>query len=95
MASLITISHISNPTQVVGQSLVPQVRITGIITGLAPGSRAWHIHDFGDISRGLLDAEDACNEAHFMIGGNSTGNHFNPHLVGHGGPTSLIRFVFA
>ena len=47
------------------------VRITGEITGHTKGPKAMHIHEKGD-----------CSAADGM----STGGHFNPHKLKHGGP---------
>merc|ERR1712002_679363 len=50
-------------------------RITGTITGLAPGNHGFHVHQFGDYSAGC----------------GSTGGHFNPHGKEHGGPEDTNR----
>jgi Cu-Zn family superoxide dismutase len=47
------------------------VRVTGEITGHSKGPKAMHIHEKGD-----------CSAADGM----STGGHFNPHKMKHGGP---------
>jgi superoxide dismutase, Cu-Zn family len=47
------------------------VRVTGQVTGLEPGKRGFHIHEFGD----LRDPK-----------GESAGGHFNPDGHKHGGP---------
>jgi superoxide dismutase, Cu-Zn family len=49
------------------------VEINADISGLAPGSHGFHIHEFGDCS-----AAD----------GSSAGGHFNPEGKPHGGPDS-------
>jgi len=45
-------------------------KVTGSVTGLAPGNHGFHVHQFGDVSTGC----------------GSTGGHFNPHGKEHGGP---------
>jgi len=47
------------------------VRIDAELTGLAPGTHGFHVHEFGDCS-----AAD----------GSSAGGHFNPDQKAHGGP---------
>ena len=51
------------------------VRLTGTISGLAPGQHGFHIHQFGDTTNGCL----------------STGPHFNPAGKSHGAPTDSER----
>lgn len=51
------------------------VEISADITGLAPGTHGFHIHEFGDCS-----AAD----------GSSAGGHFNPEGKPHGGPDSAM-----
>jgi len=46
-------------------------KVTGEVTGLAPGNHGFHVHQFGDVSTGC----------------GSTGGHFNPAGKEHGGPT--------
>ncbi|XP_050079511.1 uncharacterized protein LOC126567325 [Anopheles maculipalpis] len=46
------------------------VAITGALEGLRPGKHGFHIHEFGDFSRGCL----------------STGPHYNPDGNDHGSP---------
>ncbi|XP_035903129.1 superoxide dismutase [Cu-Zn]-like [Anopheles stephensi] len=46
------------------------VAITGAVEGLRPGKHGFHIHEFGDFSRGCL----------------STGPHYNPDGNDHGAP---------
>lgn len=48
-----------------------QVRITGVVTGHAPGAKGFHIHEKGD-----------CSDPKAM----STGGHFNPAKAKHGAP---------
>lgn len=50
-------------------------KVTGEITGLAPGDHGFHIHTFGDYTGGCVSA----------------GSHFNPAAKEHGGPTDANR----
>jgi Cu-Zn family superoxide dismutase len=50
-----------------------KVRITGAVTGMAPGAKGFHIHEKGD-----------CSDFAAM----SAGAHFSPHQTKHGGPDS-------
>jgi Cu-Zn family superoxide dismutase len=52
------------------------VRVTGEISGHSKGPKAMHIHEKGDCS------DDK---------GMSTGGHFNPHKVKHGGPYDPVK----
>jgi Cu-Zn family superoxide dismutase len=52
------------------------VRVSGKITGLAPGSHGFHVHEKGD-----------CSAADFT----SAGGHFNPTGDPHAGPTEAKR----
>jgi Cu-Zn family superoxide dismutase len=54
------------------------VRITGEVTGLAPGQHGFHVHEVGDCS-----AKDAT----------SAGEHFNPSGKQHGGLRSAERHI--
>ena len=54
------------------------VTVSGRITGLAPGSHGFHVHEFGDCS-----AADAA----------SAGGHFNPAGHQHAGPKDAQRHV--
>jgi Cu-Zn family superoxide dismutase len=54
------------------------VHVTGEITGLTPGEHAFHVHEFGD-----------CSDPKGM----SSGAHFNPTHMPHGGPHSDKRHV--
>ena len=54
------------------------VEINGEITGLTPGLHAFHVHEFGD-----------CHSPDAM----STGPHFNPTGMPHGGPDHEKRHV--
>ncbi len=49
------------------------VRVTGEVSGLAPGKHGFHVHENGDCSSG---------------DGKSAGGHFNPGGSKHGGPQS-------
>lgn len=48
-----------------------QVRVTGVVSGHAPGTKGFHIHEKGD-----------CSDPKAM----STGGHFNPAKTKHGAP---------
>lgn len=50
-------------------------RITGEVTGLAPGKHGFHIHQYGDRTNGCT----------------STGGHWNPTNVDHAGPNDESR----
>lgn len=52
-----------------------EVRITGRVTGLTPGKHGFHVHEFGNV---------------FTNGCYSTGGHFNPLNVTHGGKEDPI-----
>lgn len=52
------------------------VRVTGLISGLAPGKHGFHVHEFGDAT-----AKD----------GSSAGGHFNPAQKAHGAPDDEAR----
>jgi superoxide dismutase, Cu-Zn family len=52
------------------------VRVTGEISGHTKGPKAMHIHEKGD-----------CSSADGM----STGGHFNPHKMKHGGPYDPVK----
>ena len=52
------------------------VRVSGVVTGHTKGPKGFHIHEKGDCS-----AHD----------GMSTGGHFNPHKMKHGGPYEPVR----
>ncbi len=54
------------------------VHVKGKISGLTPGEHGFHVHEFGD----LTDPK-----------GMSTGGHFNPDGLPHGGPMSEKRHV--
>jgi Cu-Zn family superoxide dismutase len=49
--------------------------ITGEIKGLAPGKHGFHVHEFGDLSKGCLGAA----------------GHYNPLGKHHGAPDAEIR----
>ncbi|KAJ7543898.1 hypothetical protein O6H91_09G057600 [Diphasiastrum complanatum] len=49
--------------------------VTGTVTGLRPGLHGFHVHAFGDTTNGCM----------------STGPHFNPYNMEHGGPKDEIR----
>ena len=52
------------------------VQVQGTVTGLAPGTHGFHVHEFGD-----------CSLPDFT----SAGGHFNPTQEPHGGPTADKR----
>ncbi|CAO3640591.1 unnamed protein product [Cunninghamella echinulata] len=52
-------------------------RVQAELYGLTTGLHGFHIHEFGDLSNGC----------------NSTGAHYNPFNLSHGGPTDSIRHV--
>jgi superoxide dismutase, Cu-Zn family len=52
------------------------VHVNARVTGLAPGTHGFHIHEFGD-----------CSAADFT----STGGHFNPAGAPHAGPDAAAR----
>ena len=52
-----------------------KTKITGTVTGLAPGNHGFHIHQFGDYSAGCVSA----------------GPHFNPAGKEHGSPADASR----
>jgi superoxide dismutase, Cu-Zn family len=54
------------------------VKVVADIEGLAPGKHGFHIHEYGDCS-----SPDAT----------STGGHFNPDNMQHGGPSATMRHV--
>jgi superoxide dismutase, Cu-Zn family len=54
------------------------VEITGHVSGLKPGKRGFHIHEFGDLT------SDDCM---------ATGGHFNPTNKKHGAPEDEDRHV--
>ena len=54
------------------------VKVKARITGLAPGTHGFHIHEFGD-----------CSAADFT----SAGGHFNPMSKPHGAPKDAARHV--
>lgn len=51
--------------------------ITGYVEGLSPGKHGFHIHEFGDFSRGFY----------------SIGPHYNPYGADHGAPEDRNRHV--
>jgi Cu-Zn family superoxide dismutase len=52
------------------------VHVMGTVTGLAPGTHGFHVHEFGD-----------CSAADFT----SAGSHFNPTQEPHGAPDAAKR----
>jgi len=55
-----------------------KIKVSGEVSGLAPGEHGFHIHEFGDCS--CADAKCA-------------GDHFNPHGQPHAAPTEKKRHV--
>ncbi|KAJ8935174.1 hypothetical protein NQ318_000835 [Aromia moschata] len=81
-SAVVNLSDPSGEYNVTGNIIFTQldngiVNITGTVTGLTPGNHGFHIHNLGNL-------EDGCT---------STGAHFNPHNLTHGGPTDTIRHV--
>jgi superoxide dismutase, Cu-Zn family len=54
------------------------VKVKAKVTGLAPGTHGFHVHEFGD-----------CSTADFT----SAGSHFNPMAMAHGAPKDAARHV--
>ena len=54
------------------------VQVVADVKGLTPGKHGFHVHEYGDIS---------------SPDGKSTGGHFNPENVNHGGPDAAVRHV--
>ncbi|XP_054163345.1 uncharacterized protein LOC128961165 [Oppia nitens] len=54
-----------------------RVRVVGKIEGLSKGPHGFHVHQFGDVTKGC----------------GSTGGHFNPHNREHGSPDDFNRHV--
>lgn len=65
----------SSPPPPRAQVTADKVLIDGTIDGLTPGPHGLHVHEFGDFTDGCL----------------STGGHFNPAGVAHGGPGDAVR----
>ncbi|KAJ1367440.1 hypothetical protein KIN20_028350 [Parelaphostrongylus tenuis] len=53
------------------------LRITGIVHGLTPGLHGIHVHEFGKLGDGCLEA----------------GDHYNPTGMNHGAPSAKNRHV--
>uniref|UniRef100_V5HA35 Superoxide dismutase [Cu-Zn] n=2 Tax=Ixodes ricinus TaxID=34613 RepID=V5HA35_IXORI len=53
------------------------VEVTANVIGLPPGPHGFHIHQYGDITKGCASA----------------GGHYNPLSMNHGGPDSPVRHV--
>ncbi|XP_012348529.1 superoxide dismutase [Cu-Zn], chloroplastic isoform X1 [Apis florea] len=76
------IPHNAQIRNVTGKLIIVQnddnsVNITGKISGLTEGLHGFHVHEKGDLRNGCT----------------STGPHFNPENVTHGGQDSPIRHV--
>ncbi len=54
------------------------IYVVADLNGLTPGKHGFHVHEYGDVS---------------SPDGTSTGGHFNPDNMEHGGPDSAIRHV--
>jgi Cu-Zn family superoxide dismutase len=70
-------SGVSGIVYLVQDSPNSPTKIIGTINGLKQGLHGFHVHEFGDISKG-------CSTA---------GPHYNPYKTDHGGPNSVIRHV--
>uniref|UniRef100_A0A6M2DCI6 Putative superoxide dismutase cu-zn family n=1 Tax=Rhipicephalus microplus TaxID=6941 RepID=A0A6M2DCI6_RHIMP len=57
------------------QSTGGNVTVQGNLTNLPKGKHGFHVHQYGDLSNGCA----------------STGPHFNPYGMNHGGPTAYDR----
>ncbi|CAN7937059.1 unnamed protein product, partial [Ixodes hexagonus] len=53
------------------------VRVAFLASGVPEGKHGFHIHQYGDLTKGCTAA----------------GGHFNPESVNHGGPDSPVRHV--
>jgi superoxide dismutase, Cu-Zn family len=56
-----------------------RIRVTGKITGLAPGKHGFHVHQYGDLTD--------------RAKGESAGGHWNPENMPHGAPDTKERHV--
>ncbi|KAG0453824.1 hypothetical protein HPP92_025128 [Vanilla planifolia] len=65
------VQGVVNLLQENGGATILKVRVTG----LAPGPHGFHLHEYGDTTKGCI----------------STGAHFNPNNLTHGGPEDSIR----
>lgn len=70
-------SNVSGNVTLSQPSCTEPVFIEVNIIGLSPGKHGFHIHEKGDLS-------DGCT---------STGGHYNPDKVTHGGPADQVRHV--
>merc|ERR1719381_17907 len=73
------------------------VEVSGNITGLAPGSHGFHIHQLGDTSNGCKSMAGHFNPLQLKHGAPTDSyrhvGHFNPLQLKHGAPTDSYRHV--
>ena len=78
-------SPVTGTTVFTQESESSPLSITVNLSGLAPGSHGFHVHEYGDNTGGCVSA-----------GGNFVNNnpgHFNPHGKTHGAPEDADRHV--